>query len=150
MEQDQRDKYLAAVDRFKPHLVDWSRRIRVLAADEEARGKAEYERVMSEGETRPGDGIIAEVWPYARLKTNHEFMVRESELSIFGKEDSWRRPWSDVEEDGRNAFFKLFLGHVPMCHFRGSSDAAMPDFRVLLIGLLEDDAKFIQVLEGRS
>ena len=112
----ERDKYLAAVDRLKPHLVDWSRRIRILRPEIEAGIKADYDRVMGEEMARHGDESTAKFNASCKVGNGHRFMVREAELPIFSVEENWRKSWSDIEEPERNAFFKLFRGHIASFH----------------------------------
>jgi|GEM_PF-3359390 len=135
------------VNKHKPWTVDWGRRVPSISKEEAGEVDEEYKRLYEDAIERGCDNFVAKTLAESRSgKRSHEFSLVENEMGIFQEEEKWRMPWSDLKDQERNAFFKLFLNQVSGIHFRGPCDAPMPDFRLILMNLLEDDLRFMQAI----
>lgn len=114
------------------------------------RKRKEYiDEIVNKG----GDKLFATIRAEMKFGSGTEYMVKEKEISIFREEENWKMPWSDVIQENKNAFFKLFLNQVgPVSYGEEEKDdnRSEPDYRPLLLSFLVHEKEFVRKWRNRA
>lgn len=143
-------EYLGLVEKYKPHKVSWEERVKVLSAEKEKEIKSKREAMIKERVDNGSDETHAKIMAQMEIGRGFEFQVKEKERDMFTRKENWEKPWEELSQEEKNAFFHLFLNQVGPVHFHGPDDAPEPDYRTLIVSFLEDEDIFFHEMKKQA